>query len=70
MFIGTARIGYRIWQVYWGEACLVLALIALSAASDVLFVLDALCAQFGPLLADPARAILGIVRVVCGNIVS
>lgn len=63
MFIGTARIGYRIWQVYWAETCLVLALIALAAASDVFFGLDALRVQFGPLLAEPARAILGLVTL-------
>ena len=63
MSIGTARIGYRIWQVYWAETCLVLALIALAVASDAIFGLDILRAQFGPLLAEPARAILGLVTL-------
>ena len=63
MSIGTARIGYRIWQVYWAETGLVLTLTALAAASDVLFGLNILRAQFGPLLAEPARAILGLVTL-------
>lgn len=63
MLIGTARIAYRIWQVYWAETCLVVALIALAAASDALFGLDTLRAQFGPLLLEPARAILNLVTL-------
>jgi hypothetical protein len=63
MSIGTARIGYRIWQVYWAETCLMLALVALAAASDAFFGLDILRAQFGPLLREPARAILGLVTL-------
>jgi len=61
--IGTARICYRIWQVYWAEICLVLALITLAAASDAAFGLNILRAQFGPLLDEPARAFLGLVTL-------
>lgn len=63
MSIGTARIVHRIWQVYWAELCLVLALITLAAASDAIFGLDILRAQFGPLLTEPGRALLGIVTL-------
>ncbi|MCK1719490.1 OpgC domain-containing protein [Bradyrhizobium sp. 141] len=63
MSIGTARIIHRIWQVYWAELCLVLALITLAAASDAIFGLDILRAQFGPLLTEPGRALLGIVTL-------
>lgn len=63
LLVGTARICYRIWQVYWAEICLVLALITLAAASDAVFGLDILHAQFGPLLDEPARALLGLVTL-------
>jgi hypothetical protein len=58
--LGTARIAYRIWQVYWAQIGLVLALIALAAALDEAFGLMELARQFPPLLADPAGALLGI----------
>ncbi len=58
--LGTARIAYRIWQVYWAQIGLVLALIALAAALDRLFGVAELAQQFPPLLADPATALLGI----------
>jgi len=63
MSIGTARIAYRMWQVYWAQICLVVALIGLAAISDALFGLNALHAQFGPLLTAPAQAILGLVTL-------
>lgn len=58
--LGTARIVYRIWQVYWAQIGLVLALIALAAGLDRLFGLGVLAKQFAPLLGDPERALLGI----------
>jgi hypothetical protein len=60
LWLGTARIAYRIWQVYWAQIGLVLALIALAAALDRLFGLSELAEQFPPLLTDPANALLGI----------
>lgn len=60
LWLGTARIAYRIWQVYWAQIGLVLALIALAAALDRLFGLTELAQQFPPLLTDPAGALLGI----------
>jgi hypothetical protein len=60
LWLGTARIAYRIWQVYWAQIGLVLALIALAAALDHLFGLAELAQQFQPLLTDPAGALLGI----------
>jgi hypothetical protein len=58
--IGTARILYRVWQIYWAQIGLVVALITLPAALDFAFGRADLAAQFGPLLADPTRAILGL----------
>lgn len=60
LWLGTARIAYRIWQVYWVQIGLVLALIALAAALDRAFGLGVLAQQFSPLLADPERAVLGL----------
>ncbi|WP_306225824.1 OpgC family protein [Bosea beijingensis] len=59
-WLGTARIAYRIWQVYWAQIGLVLALIALAAALDRIFGLAVLAQQFQPLLADPENALLGL----------
>ena len=58
--LGTARIAHRIWQVYWTQIGLVLALIALAAALDRIFGLAVLAQQFQPLLADPENALLGL----------
>ncbi|MFC5422332.1 OpgC family protein [Bosea eneae] len=58
--LGTARIAYRIWQVYWAQISLVLALIALAAGLDHVFGLGKVAEQFPPLLTDPAGALLGI----------
>ncbi|MGN6098310.1 MAG: OpgC family protein [Bosea sp. (in: a-proteobacteria)] len=58
--LGTARIAYRIWQVYWAQIGLVLALIALAAGIDRIFDLGVLAKQFGPLIGDPERALLGL----------
>lgn len=60
LWLGTVRIAYRIWQVYWAQIGLVLALIALAALLDRSFGLSVLAQQFAPLLADPERALLGI----------
>ena len=61
--LGAARIGYRIWQVYWTQCALVVALIALAAGIDQVCGLDSLRRQFEPLLLDPARALLGIMTL-------
>jgi len=60
LWLGTARIAYRIWQVYWAQIGLVLALIALAAGLDQLFGSGELARQFPPLQADPERALLGL----------
>jgi hypothetical protein len=60
LVLGTARIAYRIWQVYWAQIGLVLALIALAALLDRTFGLSVLAAQFPPLLAEPEKALLGL----------
>ncbi|WP_439495019.1 OpgC family protein [Bosea sp. (in: a-proteobacteria)] len=58
--LGTARIAYRIWQVYWAQLGLVLALIALAALLDRAFGLSELAKQFPPLLSAPESALLGL----------
>jgi hypothetical protein len=63
LLLGTARIAYRIWQVYWAQLGLVLAAIALAAMIDRAFGMAELAEQFGPLLTDPAGAILGLVTL-------
>lgn len=60
LLLGTARIAYRIWQVYWAQLGLVLALIALAALLDRAFGLTELAQQFPPLLSDPESALLGL----------
>ncbi|RYE30137.1 MAG: OpgC domain-containing protein [Hyphomicrobiales bacterium] len=60
LWLGTARIAYRIWQVYWAQIGLVLALIVLAAGLDRAFGLAEIARQFPPLLADPSTALLGI----------
>ena len=60
LWLGTARIAYRIWQVYWAQIGLVIALIALAAMLDRSFGLSVLTQQFAPLLVDPERALLGL----------
>ncbi|PTM40989.1 OpgC domain-containing protein [Bosea sp. 124] len=60
LWLGTARIAYRIWQVYWAQLGLVLALIALTALLDKVFGLAELAARFPPLLSDPEGALLGL----------
>ena len=58
--LGTARIAYRIWQVYWAQLGLVLALIALAATLDRIFGLAVLAQQFAPLLTEPETAFFGL----------
>lgn len=61
--MGTARILHRLWQIYWAQIGLVIALVALSAALDLGLGRSDLGAQFGPLVSDPARALLGLVTL-------
>lgn len=63
LWLGTARIAYRIWQVYWAQIGLVLALIALAAALDRIFGLAEIARQFAPLLSDPEQALFGLVTL-------
>lgn len=63
LLLGTARIAYRIWQVYWAQLGLVLALIGLAALIDRGFGLSELTEQFPPLLSDPESALLGLVTL-------
>lgn len=61
--LGTARIAYRIWQVYWAQIGLVLGLIALAAGLDRVFGLAEIARQFAPLLSDPEQALFGLVTL-------
>lgn len=63
LWMGTARIAYRIWQVYWAQIGLVLALIALAATLDRIFGLAEIARQFAPLLSDPEQALFGLVTL-------
>lgn len=59
--LGTARIAFRCWQVYWAHMGLFMASVALAAGIDRLTgTTEALATQFGPLLTDPAGAMLGV----------
>lgn len=58
--LGTARIAYRMWQVYWAQIGLVLAIIALAGLLDRAFGLAELARQFGPLVVDPESALFGL----------
>ncbi|WNJ88856.1 OpgC domain-containing protein [Bosea sp. 685] len=60
LWLGTARIAYRIWQVYWAQLGLVLALIALAGLLDRAFGLAELARQFPPLLSDAETALFGL----------
>ncbi|KPF69178.1 hypothetical protein IP69_10795 [Bosea sp. AAP35] len=62
-WLGTARILYRLWQVYWAHVALVVGLVALAALIDAFLGRADLAAQFGPLIADPERALLGLVTL-------
>jgi hypothetical protein len=62
-WLGTARIAHRIWQVYWAQIGLVVTLVALAALLDRLLGRADLTQQFGPLIADPERALLGLVTL-------
>jgi hypothetical protein len=63
LLLGTARIAYRIWQVYWAQLGLVLALIALATLLDRVFGIAELAARFPMLLNDPEGALLGLVTL-------
>jgi len=62
-WLGTARILHRLWQVYWAQIGLVVALVALAAVLDRTLGRADLGQQFGPLIADPERALLGLVTL-------
>lgn len=63
LLLGTARIAYRIWQVYWAQLGLVLAVIGLAGLLDRVFGLAELARQFGPLIVDPEGALFGLVTL-------
>lgn len=58
--LGAARILYRVWQIYWAQIGLIFALAALAAGLDMALDRGDFARQFGPLLAEPARALFGL----------
>lgn len=58
--LGAARILYRVWQIYWAQIGLIFALAALAAGLDMGLDRSDFARQFGPLLAEPARALFGL----------
>ena len=61
LVLGTARIAFRCWQVYWAHMGLFMASVALAAGIDRLTgTTEVLATQFGPLLTDPAGAMLAV----------
>jgi len=63
LWLGTARIAHRIWQVYWAQIGLVFGLIGLAAGLDRALGLAEIARQFAPLLSDPERALFGLVTL-------
>ncbi|SFD52570.1 hypothetical protein SAMN05428997_13156 [Bosea sp. CRIB-10] len=63
LLLGTARIAHRIWQVYWAQIALVLALIAIATTLDRSFGLSVLANWFPLLLTEPEPALFGLVTL-------
>jgi hypothetical protein len=63
--LGTARIGYRIWQVYWVHVGVFVAVLAALSAAELTTGVSYLRSELnlGPFLDDPARQILGLVTL-------
>lgn len=63
-FLGTARIAYRMWQVYWAHVCLFVALAALAVVVQRLGWGNAYYEEhIDPIAKDPATAILGLITL-------
>lgn len=65
LLLGTARILFRCWQVYWAHVCLFVALFGLYAGADAVVGRKAYVEYggFEQLIREPARAILGLVTL-------
>jgi hypothetical protein len=62
--LGSARILYRLWQVYWAQIGVVLVVIGVMATAEVLFPGRGLNTDPLPdLLRDPATAIVGLLTL-------
>ncbi len=63
-WLGTARIAYRVWQVYWAHIGLFIALAALAVMVKQLGWGDAYYEEhISPIAQDPGTAILGLVTL-------
>lgn len=63
--IGTARIGLRVWQIWWAQIGVFVAVLAMMVLADRLFQTDAYTRvlQFHRFFADPASGILGLLTL-------
>ena len=63
--MGTARIALRVWQIWWAQIGVFVAVLALMVGADHLFATDAYTRllQFDRFFADPATGILGLVTL-------
>ncbi len=64
ILLGTMRIAYRCWQVYWAHICVFLATIALVIIAHSLWPNGGFQDEpFGELFADPMRGLLGMLTL-------
>lgn len=64
LVLGTARIAFRCWQVYWAHICVFLMTIGLIAVVNHIWPLSGFDKEpFGELFADPMRGILGMLTL-------
>ncbi|OQW54768.1 OpgC family protein [Candidatus Raskinella chloraquaticus] len=64
IFLGTMRIAYRCWQVYWAHICVFLATIALVIIAHSLWPNGGFQDEpFGELFSDPMRGLLGMLTL-------
>ncbi|WP_223861647.1 OpgC family protein [Geminicoccus harenae] len=63
--VGTLRIGLRVWQIWWAQIGVFIAVLALMVAADRLFATDAYTRllQLQRFLADPGSGILGLMSL-------
>ncbi|WP_084507448.1 OpgC family protein [Geminicoccus roseus] len=63
--IGTARIGLRVWQIWWAQIGVFVAVLAAMIVADRMFATDSYTRtlQFDRFFADPASGILGLVTL-------
>lgn len=64
LFLGTVRIAFRCWQVYWAHICVFLATIALVVIAHTVWPEGGFNQDpFGELFADPMRGLFGMLTL-------